>query len=871
MWVLQKIREKNVPDEPISVHLYRSMIGCLMYLTATRPDIMFAVCAAARHQVTPKTSNLLSVMQIFKYLTAYPKLGRDSTFDLEAFSDSDYAGAHGDRKSTTGGCQFLRRRLISWQCKKQTIVATSFCEAEYVAAASCCGQWLLVTSVGRVIFCWLIVIHAGDLVPAASEVSLPDGVKGLDATIDGTSYTVTKASIRSALQLDTTPYPAPLVTMKIFANMRHYQGPDMPLLAHMLNQREPALVKAQPQEVSLPPPSHVVEPHPSTDPMPSPPRQSSPSPIRFGPAPSSAVASTDPIPEIPSSSRPTAPVLETITSPIRDDDTGGGSFPERPPSPSPVTLTRSPTVGVAEEPLTLNSLLSLFPTCLQRIATLEAELKATKIFTRRSLHDPSASTTPSKPDNQEQDPAKGKAIATPSSPVTTPYDKELADQRARVAEEQEREIRASVPQSTPRQAKLDRIALKLINEEWIGLVDQWKAIAEMKAKAKRDKPLTPAQEKEYMRAFVKNQSTAIYTTGWTWKVVRGLTDDQLQNRSGETLDSSKSKKLKSSHRTEQSAELLETTFVSAGATLATGDPISDVPSVSAVLSVSAASSIPAETPIATGVSTTTGVFESTSVPIIDLLDSPPKATSLPLHSATAEQAVPLRKSSRKKSMARRRTLPRPSQSESATLPFEEDDPKAEFKKYLRPVSDVDEPAEHVSLSLVSDIRMWEIIPTEFGLGEIHVITRADGTVKRFSTLRELMYWAGRADLMVLYGMVSDKYKLERATGIGLGLWSDLRTLITAREDQDASIIWDDQDQWKIQSWRFYALPAIHALETEAGDIMYMFVDKKYPILPATIQRMLNHGLEIDRDPSGNDLTTAIQLIQSLLHQLHPAT
>nr|GFA97077.1 hypothetical protein [Tanacetum cinerariifolium] len=135
----QKIREKNVPDEPISVHLYRSMIGCLMYLTATRPDIMFAVCAAARHQVTPKTSNLCSVKRIFKYLTAYPKFGlwypRDSPFDLEAFSDNDYAGAHGDRKSTTGGCQFLRRRLISWQCKKQTIVATSSCEAEYVAVA----------------------------------------------------------------------------------------------------------------------------------------------------------------------------------------------------------------------------------------------------------------------------------------------------------------------------------------------------------------------------------------------------------------------------------------------------------------------------------------------------------------------------------------------------------------------------------------------------------------------------------------------------------------------------------------------------------------------------------------------------------------
>ncbi|GKF01848.1 hypothetical protein Tco_0028771, partial [Tanacetum coccineum] len=69
----------------------------------------------------------------------YPRV---SSFDLEAYSDSDYARANLDRKSTTGGCQFFGRRLISWQCKKQTIVATSTTKAEYVAAANCCGQVL---------------------------------------------------------------------------------------------------------------------------------------------------------------------------------------------------------------------------------------------------------------------------------------------------------------------------------------------------------------------------------------------------------------------------------------------------------------------------------------------------------------------------------------------------------------------------------------------------------------------------------------------------------------------------------------------------------------------------------------------------------
>ncbi|GJY08246.1 putative ribonuclease H-like domain-containing protein, partial [Tanacetum coccineum] len=101
---------KDAEAEDVDVYLYRSMIRSLMYLTASRPDIMFVVCAC--------------------YL-------KDSLFDLEAYTDSVYAGASLDRKSITGGCQFLRRRLISWQCKKHTIVANFTTEAEYVAAASC--------------------------------------------------------------------------------------------------------------------------------------------------------------------------------------------------------------------------------------------------------------------------------------------------------------------------------------------------------------------------------------------------------------------------------------------------------------------------------------------------------------------------------------------------------------------------------------------------------------------------------------------------------------------------------------------------------------------------------------------------------------
>nr|GFA42318.1 hypothetical protein [Tanacetum cinerariifolium] len=116
---------KDPDGEDVDVHTYRSMIGSLMYLTSSRPDI---------------------IKKIFRYLKGKPHLGlwypKDLPFDLVAYSDSDYAGASLDKKSTIRGCQFLGCRLISWQCKKQTVVATSSTEDEYVATASCCVQVL---------------------------------------------------------------------------------------------------------------------------------------------------------------------------------------------------------------------------------------------------------------------------------------------------------------------------------------------------------------------------------------------------------------------------------------------------------------------------------------------------------------------------------------------------------------------------------------------------------------------------------------------------------------------------------------------------------------------------------------------------------
>jgi len=117
-----------------------------MYLTASRPDITFAVSMLARFQSTPTQRHEQAVKRVFRYLKGYPRLGlwysNSSGFDLSGYTDSDFGGCGLTLKSTSGGCQYLGNRLVSWQCKKQSTIATSTAEAEYVAASVCCSQMI---------------------------------------------------------------------------------------------------------------------------------------------------------------------------------------------------------------------------------------------------------------------------------------------------------------------------------------------------------------------------------------------------------------------------------------------------------------------------------------------------------------------------------------------------------------------------------------------------------------------------------------------------------------------------------------------------------------------------------------------------------
>jgi len=155
---LEECKEMNTPMHPtctlskedqgskIDQKLYRGMIGSLLYLTASRPDILFSVCLFARFQSDPRKPHLTAVKRIFRYLKGTTDLGllnkKSSDYKLVGFCDADYAGDRIERKSTSRNCQFLGDNLISWASKRQATIALSTAEAEYISAASCYTQLL---------------------------------------------------------------------------------------------------------------------------------------------------------------------------------------------------------------------------------------------------------------------------------------------------------------------------------------------------------------------------------------------------------------------------------------------------------------------------------------------------------------------------------------------------------------------------------------------------------------------------------------------------------------------------------------------------------------------------------------------------------
>ncbi|GJR57400.1 retrovirus-related pol polyprotein from transposon TNT 1-94 [Tanacetum coccineum] len=129
---------------------YRGMIGTLLYLTASRPDLQFAICMCARYQARPTEKHLHTVKRIFRYLNGTVNRGlwylKDSSITLTAFANANHASCQDTRHSTSDNMQFLGDRLVSWSSKRQKSVVISSTEAEYIAISGCCAQILWIRS-----------------------------------------------------------------------------------------------------------------------------------------------------------------------------------------------------------------------------------------------------------------------------------------------------------------------------------------------------------------------------------------------------------------------------------------------------------------------------------------------------------------------------------------------------------------------------------------------------------------------------------------------------------------------------------------------------------------------------------------------------
>ncbi|GJS16291.1 hypothetical protein Tco_0410763 [Tanacetum coccineum] len=142
--------DEDLSGIPVDQTQYRSMIGSLMYLTASRPDLVFVVCMCARYQSKPTKKHLEAVKRVFRYLQGTINMGlwypKDTAMALTAYADADHAGCQDTRRSTSGSAQFLGDKLVSWSSKKQTSTSISSTEAEYIAMSGCCAQILWMRS-----------------------------------------------------------------------------------------------------------------------------------------------------------------------------------------------------------------------------------------------------------------------------------------------------------------------------------------------------------------------------------------------------------------------------------------------------------------------------------------------------------------------------------------------------------------------------------------------------------------------------------------------------------------------------------------------------------------------------------------------------
>ncbi|GJW87909.1 hypothetical protein Tco_0163249 [Tanacetum coccineum] len=340
------------------------------------------------------------------------------------------------------------------------------------------------------------------------------------------------------------------------------------------------------------------------------------------------------------------------------------------------------------------------------------------------------------------------------------------------------------------------------------VTSQRKELAEQRAQEQRDRPMTPAQLRQYMRTYLQEEFD---------KIKRVVAFTRVLKIDGSPMSNASSKKLKTSD-VEVDVEA----------------PSHDVPQ-----------EVEVEAP-----------SQDVSREKVDApshyQNIPEAQVEVPSQEATVEDvevpsniaskaqqtASSLKKVGTKKKLLGRKGV----HTSQSTIPIEEGDPDAEHKLCIKYASDEDSASDcdtPVHLYVVVD---WELLPTR--LGSINAIYRLDNSRKNFTSLREILHLVTRANLMTIYGRVMTFYQDKKDEGVGLVLWGDLKILMDSPEVNDGSDFWKNQHTWSIQNWKLYSFSGVHVLETVSGLVIHMFVDKKYPLTINLIERMLDHQLEI---------------------------
>ncbi|GJZ37519.1 hypothetical protein Tco_0583710 [Tanacetum coccineum] len=328
-------------------------------------------------------------------------------------------------------------------------------------------------------------------------------------------------------------------------------------------------------------------------------------------------------------------------------------------------------------------------------------------------------------------------------------------------------------------------------------------IAEQKAKARRDRPMSQAEQRDFMRTFCQEPEFSY-----------------LQQRLDHDLcEVTRADRLKEAfERLRVLFQLTQQDFTRASKRL--GDELEQPSS---------------KRPKPAEVEATSAAMEDTGAQ----LPIPSEDVRTSKESEVVEEKV---ESSERTPRKRKSVARKGLHISKSTIPIETGDPDAEHKMCLKYASDEEDDSDCDTLVPFYAVVDWELLPT--GLGTINVIYRKDNSLKYFTSLREILHLVTREDLMTIYGRVVTYYQDKEADGVGLILWGDLRVLIDSPEEDDGSEFWKSQHKWRIQSWKLYSFSGIHVLEAVSGLVIYMFVDKKYPLTVKLMERMLDYQLEI---------------------------